>query len=133
MTTLSTTYRAPNELRHYVVGLCTIAAITVPLYVHFGSLDWVVTGFGWVRGDLGERIAPPNLDAAVGWSLWFVQAGAIVGAGVVAVLAVSYWFATPERRQRRSASIVRCLVGELLWVAASLLAIGVLVNGLIAQ
>lgn len=133
MTTLSTTYRAPNELRHYVVGLCTIVAITVPLYVHFGSLDWIVTSFGWVRGDLGQGSAPPNLDAAVGWSLWFAQAGAIVGAGVVAALAASYWFATPERRQRRSASIARCLVGELLWVAASLLAIGVLINGLIAQ
>ncbi|MCK5753061.1 MAG: hypothetical protein KAH46_10180, partial [Mycobacterium sp.] len=101
--------------------------------VHFGSLDWVVTSFGWIRGDLGERTAPLNPDRAVGWSLWFAQAGAMVGAGAVAVLTVSYWFATPERRQRRSASVVWCLVGELLWVAASLLAIGVLINGLLAQ
>ena len=133
MATLTTTYRGSNELRHYVVGLCTIDAIAVPLYVHFATLGWVVTGLGWVRGDLGERSAPLNLDRAMGWSLWFAQAGAIVGAGVVAVLTVSYWFGAPERRPRRSASIVRCLVGELLWVAASLVAIGVLVNGLLAQ
>lgn len=133
MATLTTTHRARNGLRHYVVGLCAIAAIAVPLYVHFATLGWVVTGFGWVRGDLGQGTAPPNLDRAVGWSLWFVQAGAIVGAGAVAALSGSYWFGTPERRPRRSASIVRCLVGELLWVAASLVAIGVLVNGLLAQ
>ncbi len=124
------TYHASNALRHYAVGLCATAAIAIPLYLRFGPLDWVVTSFGWIRGGPADRPTPPNLDTAVGWAMWFTQAGAMSGAIVVAVLAVAYCF-EPDRRARLSATIARCLLGELLWVAASLLAITTVINGLL--
>ena len=125
MTTLDTPHSAPNTLRHYVVGLCAVIATATPLYVHFGTFEWIVGG-GYV-----DRPLPANLDTAVGWSLWFAQAGAIVGAGIVAAIAIAYWFAATARRARMSTAIV-CLAVELVWVAATVLSIAVIVNGLSA-
>lgn len=126
MTTLDMPHTAPNTLRHYMVGLCAVIATATPLYVHFGTFEWIV------GGDYVDQALPANLETAVGWSLWFAQAGAIVGAGIVVAIVGAYCFAATARRARISAAIVSCLAVELVWVAATVLSIAVVVDALLA-
>ncbi|WP_338857941.1 hypothetical protein WDY80_24165 (plasmid) [Gordonia hongkongensis] len=103
--------------------LLVVLAWAVPLYL-------MMRGFGFTQVGAGHRTQPnpPNLEAAVSWTLFAVVTGGIAAAALVTFTAGWAVICRTVVTLRTAATI---LVPEMVWVLSALVAVTVLINGLV--
>lgn len=118
-----TVARLRRHRQTVTAALLVAAAWAVPLYL-------MVCGWGFRQVGAGHRTQPnpPNLDAAVSWTLF-----AVVTGGLAAALLVTYTAGWAVLRRTvvtlRAAATILAL--EMVWVLSALVTVTVLINGLV--